>query len=1037
MNIASILSAAEINGDIIFHEGQPHYGQDLELMKSVEIFKGHQEVQEFFLKGKAYGVGTVREWRGGRVKKISENPSKWAPVDKKGRVIKATKVKKKPVDELARKKFQKGFARYKAAVLKLDPRAIFVRMFGLKPGRGVMVNEKTNTAYLVSTRGGVRGDVIRKVNLNELRRSLRQRRKSAGIRLDEVYDRLPPEEIERLIEQSDPITVTVGDPMVKYAQAEQRAFRVVDGPNGQVVLDGAYRGLLLDDMITTKQRLRGSGGWVVDSTTGQAVPRYKRTDKGRRMVNVFHEPFAKREGGFARIYIPKGDEYSAKILVKAGAARQAKTGHVFKVSLTNIMSVVEALGSIAMDKDVAAALNAGVAKRNSAMLIKYENMKNEMLSPEWDGYRGHDIPGMKKMIGGNMFTLRMTQMQAVRKMTTDPSGAVLGLDTGLGKTLAGVCYHMKMKVEDKYHKGNNGKMVIISLGSNMATWKEHISTFSEGNDDWNLKDGIWYSKDFTIVPASLMERRYGSTKPTKGKDFELNPDARAFFSDYGSILMDEPQEYMKSTGTRIYQTMVNLDHNRKIISSESVMTKNPAEILNYVHIKDNSHDPEVRKNTRAEFASMFTGGRAKHTKEEFMDSIRTYIRDNIIYFHKTDEPMISFAGRANPMPNYRGEENADRHDRTISLGESTSAGHKEMLTAYQEKAEKVAATLEGMYRDFEAKKGKLSPDEILGALKSNKISGIAEIGKEIGELRSFVALPENHIKSLKGKNPKIEKASVDVKNHSANGRTSLAFAMKPELVIKSAKRFSEVVPNKISVSFTSKAGSGFTGKSIDPQTSALGKHNGQITFWHQGKAVWEMSVDDMRKRGLQMTEVLDDFKSNNPGLADKAFASISATDVYNAGHNLQNTAQAVLHLDRDNWNPKVIYQRESRVVRPNRQGWVTRGTIHTYDIEMPEGMHRSTDALERIRAEHEIDLFNQIVFNAKDVELEKPAVEFKTAKQVFAEGRMRETTRADGNSLLAGMGGMTHRIRSDQDQGKLLATTRLDFEPELLPAGAM
>jgi len=1062
-SIALLLKSAENKGIITFNEGQPFFSNDLLLIKSVEAMQEYREEEIWLLKGRGYDVGTVRQWKGGLAKKVSDKPHRWAYVDSKGKVIdkkekkkpskkKKKSRKKKPTDEVAKKRAEEAYNRYKDAVKKLDPDAKFIPMPGISGGKGILVNEKKNIAYLVSTKGGVRGDVMRKVNLKELRRTLHERKTAAGIKLGDIYDRVSDADIKSFLLASEPKTITISDPALseKFAGTEQRTFRVVEGNGGQVIIDGSWKGFMLDDMVTTKQRLRGSGGRIIDPTTGKSVRRFRTTESGKRMVNVFHEAYAKRDGGFARIYIPKGDEYSARLLKDAGAERLAKTGHVFRISLTNISRVAEALGGMSMDKGVSEALNVNVLKRNSALKIKFDAIMEEIEKPEYNGYRGADIDGLRESIdgaNGNKIPviLRATQVQALKKMVNDPKGAVLGLDTGLGKTLVGVAYHQKMLSEGNYKAGHNGKMIIVCQGSNVATWKEHISTFTEKNpeDKWELNNKIWENNQYVILPAGILESRYGSSKPIKEKGkpdkSQLNPEAEAYFKDFSSIIMDEPQEYMKSKGTRVYQTMVNLDHDRKIISSESVMTKNPGEIVNYTAISNNLHEGEMRTASEKEFKSMFSGARAKVAKEEFMDDVKSFIRDNVIYFHKTDEPAINFAGKPDNYKPSRGEENADRAERVISAGDDTP-GSKDFLKAYQKKADKVAATLENMYKDFDRMKGEgISAEDIAASVKSNKIGSGQEIGKELGELRAFIALPENHIPEMKGKNPKIEAAVRDLKVHSANGRTSLAFSMKPELVIKAAKRFSEATPNKISVSFTASGGEKvFKGASIDPATKNLAKHNSNVTFWHNGKPVWEHSVAKMRSKGLQMTEMLDEFKKANPEHAGKGFGAITATDVYNAGHNLQNTASVVMHLDRDNWNPKVIYQRESRVVRPNRQGWVTRGTIHQYDMEMPEGMHRSTDSLEKIRQEHETELFNQIVFGAKEVELEEPSTEFKEAKEVFKEGRIRAgKTKADENALLAGMGSKRHRIQNRQDQGVLLDSTRSNFESHLKPIGAL
>jgi hypothetical protein len=89
---------------------------------------------------------------------------------------------------------------------------------------------------------------------------------------------------------------------------------------------------------------------------------------------------------------------------------------------------------------------------------------------------------------------------------------------------------------------------------------------------------------------------------------------------------------------------------------------------------------------------------------------------------------------------------------------------------------------------------------------------------------------------------------------------------------------------------------------------------------------------------------------------------------------------------------------------------------------MPKQHHVSVDTLERIRSEHETSLFNQIVFQAKDVKLEPPGTEFMDAKELFRKKKSKDITGSDRNSLMAGMGSPIWIDRNSRDQDMLISS---------------
>lgn len=930
-----------------------------------------------------------------------------------------------PVDEvLARaKEIEKKRRRaaadaYQARVQKIDPDATMTYMYGLKGGRGVMVNEKKGIAYLTADKESGK---LRPVNLANLKKVIKGRRKSTGS-LDDIFDRAPEDHIHHLLEQNDARTVKVEDESVKSGSTI-RSFKVVDSPQGPIITEGSFKGFYLDDMVTAKQRLRGSAGYVVDPATGKAMRRITKKN-GRRMVNVFHEVYMKKQGGKARIYVPHGDKETIRLLQEAGVKREAAGGHIFMTPLHQVMGLTKIIGSFSMDKKVSEAVDSSVAQRNAALLRGYmdedsERMKaaaeaiKSLQSAEYDGLRGYDIKGMNREVAGKTFQLRYTQIQALRTMIArataeKPAGSIVGLDTGLGKTLLAIAHHMKMTELGGYKHKNNGKMCIVTINTNFPTYINEINTFvdKKAAGEWvRGADGSYSNNLFTIYPQSKFSTAYVE-----------KPENASKLKEYASILCDEPQDWMKNKSSNANKFISNLDHPQKYISSESVMTKKPVEIANYLNITNNRFDEEDRSNAAKSFTAMFEGGRAKIPKEQYEQNVKTFIRDNVIYYHKTDEPTMVFHTGTDHyrFPGMRGEENGERSFHAVEMPEVVKAHYNKL-------AAPIASTLKSAYDEFKKMKEEAGAGDIRDEEeKLNSLTGEG-VMKRMNELRQFMAMPENFIPELKGVNPKLEHAARVLRDHKANGRVALTFASRPEMVIKSAQRFSrELGHNQLSICFTAPSGNKFDGaKSVDPASRELGKHNGKITVWHNGKVLRSVPVKEymggegkngkIRNMSTVMKDLLEEIKTdkNIPKKvsAGLKWGSIHATDGYNAGHNLQADAHAIMHLDRDDWNSKVLYQRESRIMRPGsipnsdeiaeRLGVpkgttfsaVTRGTVHYFDVEDMPGMEQSTEILEKMRGEHESKLFDRIVFQSNKAKITDAGVTSKTAKQVFQTRR--------------------------------------------------
>lgn len=963
----------------------------------------------------------------------------------------------------ASKEFEKNRRRkaneaYIARVKKLDPDAEMTYMYGMKSGRGIMVNEKKGIAYLVHDKEGGK---IRPVNLANLKKVIKGRRKSVGS-LEEIFDRAPDDHIHKLLEQNEPRVVKVEDQKVGEKLATVRSFKVVDSPQGPMICEGAFKGYYLDDMVTAKQRLRGSAGYVVDPATGRAMRRVTKKN-GRRMVNVFHEVYMKKQGGKARIYVPHGDTETIRLLKDAGIKREAAGGHIFTCPLHQVMALTKVLGSFSMDKKVSEAIEESVKARSSAMLRGYmpedeTRMKaageaiKSLSSKEYDGLRGYDIKGMVKDVGGKKFQLRYTQIQALRTMLANatgesPKGSIVGLDTGLGKTLLAIAFHMKMTEMGAYKHKNNGKMCVVTINTNFPTYMNEIKTFCDPKVAGEFKenpDGSYSNKLFVIYPQSKFASRY-----TEGDG------DTAELKKYASIVCDEPQDWMKNTSSKQHQVMANLDHPIKIISSESVMTKKPKEVIDYLNIVRNYHTKEDRDAARKSFNSMFEGkGSAKLPKEQFEANIREFVRDNIIYYHKTDEPtMVMHDGKTGyRFPGARGEENGERSFHSVAIPDAVKKHYNKLAQPILKTLKDKFDLFSKMSTDIDVRDFEAAVDEL-----TNEKGGIG-VATQMRTLKSFLSKPENYVPELKGKNPKLEEASRQLKIHKSNGRVALAFANDPELAIKSAKRFSqELGPNHLSICFTAPSGtsSGKGESSIDPGTKEAIKHNSKITVWHQGKVIKSVPVKEymmghgkngkVRSMAQAMDDLLQEIKSDKSMpksvSAGLRFGSISATDGYNAGHNLQAHAHAIFHLDRDNYNPKVLYQRESRVMRPgavkdantskeiaDRLGvphgtsfsTVTRGNVHYFDVENIPGMEISNDILEKLQGEHESKLFDRIVFQSNRAKIKDAGVTKKTAKEVFRARRRPERMLA-----MADLGNLTARAKVAQDADAMITSNAL------------
>lgn len=319
-------------------------------------------------------------------------------------------------------------------------------------------------------------------------------------------------------------------------------------------------------------------------------------------------------------------------------------------------------------------------------------------------YEAQEIGGFKSHLrdrtGGGMkpVTLSTAQKQALAWADANGNRGVVGMDTGVGKTLFSVAMMQKLIRDGVADEGasfkapgggevkTNGRFLFVCPKALQGNLPKEIHTFIRDASELTSRIDILTFQQFGThsknrrVPAHLDKAYWGgqtSWDPQK----------------YVAVFFDEAQE-LSNTNTVKATAALELMHPRKILMTASPMGSSPMEAYNLAAIANNQvltgSSDEAKRNRleRDRFKSRFCevlGGRIIGLKRDPADpnlqqELMTWTKRNVFYRDKTDSEDVI-------LPDLSRETMASTMD-------------PEVEQAYRLVTEQFARTMEGMVSTF-------------------------------------------------------------------------------------------------------------------------------------------------------------------------------------------------------------------------------------------------------------------------------------------------------------------------------------------------
>lgn len=389
------------------------------------------------------------------------------------------------------------------------------------------------------------------------------------------------------------------------------------------------------------------------------------------------------------------------------------------------------------------------------------------------------------------------------------------------------------------------------------------------------------------------------------------------YAAYGAIVFDEAQK-LRSSSSKVGKAARMMQHPRKINLTASMLEKSPMDLFNLIDISQDisDKDPKVRRREKLKFLRTFcdtVGGKVVGLKNDVTvkRKFRDWVRSNSLYMDKTQVSEIE-------LPPVTPPEN-----QTVDI--SMEGPIKD---AYDQMSAPIRDTLKRMSEKY--KQGDLKTTELNQEL--SRVMG------QLQKLRDFSNNPDNYVKGAR--NPKVDRTVDYVKERlSANdGSKTITFTDNPELSQKTGKELSTQIPYKKHVVGLA----------------------GRIEVWQNGEmvdsytAASKLTNDDGKpvpKQDWQVHLIKKFQKSGD-------FSTFNLTSSYARGHNIQS-ADAVVHLDRDSWNNETMKQRTARSWRTGQKNPVD---VKIFDLTLDSG--DSINEIQKYSMDIERKLFDELITNS-------------------------------------------------------------------------
>lgn len=763
----------------------------------------------------------------------------------------------------------------------------------------------------------------------------------------EILDALPGE--ARFASLTDDASKSVG---------LTRIFKVKAHEGRDVVLEGRFAGLYLDELVNARGRMIGTG-YSFEPTTGKidAVPTRPAIAEEEPYVTVAY----KRERGvtkeklFVQLPFKQGEwtevrQALRKLTVRIPSIQylEGSKNTSFYFDPKDFAIVRETLQQLTLSK--------GALEVVRGYFQELAAAEQATAAENLDVYRAQLLGGFKKNLRGpggvRPVELSFKQKAALAWLEANGTRGVCSLDTGEGKTLTSIALMQKMLRDGAAEDPGGGKFLFVCPRSLQGNLAKEIHRFLE-----------------PAAAAELLSRvevlSYGEFRAaTKAGRHEGRPFRP---QKYSAVFFDEAQA-LKNPNNEVSKAALAFDHPHKICLTASPMEKNPMEayalscVANNIDLAHRDHGKQFRREMRKfkeRFCETF-GGRIVGVKADPLTQrdLHTWVKRNVFY---TDKRIGS------ELPELLTQNLTVKMDPRVE-------------TEYRKVAKELGKAMSGLVSLF-GNKGRDAEGHVDPHARDPKVARTLGIGlaDTLKQLYLLANRPEKLFKGLGF--PKIDAASAVIKERlaaSQGASRAVLFADDREMVLDSARELSKQLPgkfhaaclnNEIHVFKNGRAVPKFHGHEVPftarPYRNDLDRSPNKTDNRHYRAAQWQQFV---------LGEVL------SPNLDVATVSMVGQT--YQTGQNLQ-AFDTCIHLDRDTWCSEDMRQRTARLWRQGQDSPVLELTIDSVYANPKNELDQTLEQIRKLHQELEGTIFDMIIKAAQTTELGQEWFEMKSKQASF------------------------------------------------------
>jgi len=764
--------------------------------------------------------------------------------------------------------------------------------------------------------------------------------------------RVPDELIDQVMAERPPEYVALTDDPTKHTSLT-RIYPVVELFGEKFVASGRFKGIAVPDLVNRAGKQIEGSVYDYDEKLKRPVRRETRNRDGSPNLQNMKEPYATTDRGKLLVHVPKDNSYAPIRNALKKLVNLIPTLELIPIPGTRAFNVRFEAKDFTSIRDAIGgmALSNAAMKQVKAYFDRLAKNEKATAKENLGYYEAEALGGF-----GYDVTLSTKQKEALAWLDANGNKGVCALDTGMGKTLAGIAIMQKLKRDGLMEEpGSNGRYLYVCPKALTGNLKKEMEKFL-------VEPDLLYDKtDVLSYPQFLKAMRADKN----------------FAKPYVAVFFDEAQALKNPEGkTSIAAQKCN--HPRKIMLTASPMERSPMEVYTLTAITNNV-DLTTRKarEERRQFKRRFAesvGGRVVGIRQDDPATLRdfqTWVKSNIYFAAKTDPD-------AGELPDLK------RDTLAINMPPEIEAQYKAVTKSF---TTRLKAAMHKFRKD---------PRSRALAIESLKVS----IGKELSELNrltnipnwTYEDIPNPTLKNPKGTkrvwtrnpdeaNPKVAQAVDIVKQRTTDGAKVILFTDSPQMAEESVIQNSEQSPGlKHVVGYADRIEVWRNGELMPCPKSGKGvdaidlpacgvyrerRYRDEAGEW-TSKREWAVFV--LQKIIKQDPEV----------------ATSTLTGSYAVGQNLQEFS-TVIHLDRDTWNAETMKQRTARAWRQGQESTVEEITLDmVFDDDTSKG-DQTLDEIRGVMQEMDAELFDDVILDSQEVELGKEWLDMKKSESALHE----------------------------------------------------